>query len=80
MKHSLLAVAVLSIVQIVPCSVYADEARGKPSMIFADPSDVVVVLDVQFSFFHIQRTNTNFKELTAVALTAFATGKTLLFL
>jgi hypothetical protein len=30
-------------------------------------------------FFHIQRSQTNFKELTAGALTAFAAGKTLTF-
>ena len=45
----------------------------------ADPSDFVVQLDAQGScgsnFFHIQRDSTNFKELTAVVLTAFSTSK-----
>jgi hypothetical protein len=80
MKKLLLAVVVLSIVEIVPCSVYAaTETFGKPLNVYADPSDVVILLDTAGScgtaFFHIRRTNANFKELTAVALTAFATGK-----
>lgn len=52
---------------------------GKPLEVFADPSDVVVSLDTAGScgskYFHIQRTNTNFKELTAVALTALSSEK-----
>jgi hypothetical protein len=54
---------------------------GKPVEVFADPSDVVVVLDTAgicgSRFFHIQRVNRNFKELTAVALTGYSAGKSL---
>jgi hypothetical protein len=56
---------------------------GKPVAIFADPSDVVVQADTAglcgSAFFHIQRTHANFKELTAAALTAIATGKFMTF-
>jgi hypothetical protein len=56
---------------------------GRPVAVYADPSDVVVQLDVAgpcgSNFFHIQRANLNFKELTAAALTAFAAGKRMLF-
>jgi hypothetical protein len=47
-KQILLAVAVLSIVEIVPCSVYADiigVTGAKPQAVFADPSDVVIQAD-----------------------------------
>jgi hypothetical protein len=48
-----------------------------------DCSPFVVVLGggppPSSKFFHIQRAQTNFKELTAVALTAFAAGKTMTF-
>lgn len=47
---------------------------------FADPSDFVVEMDragrCGSKYFHIQRTKANFKEVTAVMLTAFTTGKT----
>lgn len=46
---------------------------------FADPSDFVVEMDKAgrcgSKYFHIQRAKTNFKEVTAVMLTAFTTGK-----
>ncbi|WON74231.1 hypothetical protein [Nitrosospira sp. Is2] len=49
---------------------------GKAEEVFADPSDVVVQVDAAgpcgSKYFHIQRANKNFKELTAVALTAFS--------
>jgi hypothetical protein len=84
-KQILLAVAVLSIVEIVPCSVYADiigVTGAKPQAVFADPSDVVIQADTAGKcgsfFFHIQRTHANFKELTAAALTALATGKSMI--
>jgi hypothetical protein len=54
---------------------------GQPLEVFADPSDVVIGLDTAGScgskFFHIQRANENFKELTAIVLTAIASGKPL---
>jgi len=56
---------------------------GKPVHIFADPSDFVVELNTAgpcgSKFFHIQRQKENFKELTAVALTAFSGGKIMTF-
>ena len=53
--------------------------NGVPVNVFADPSDMVIELDQPgrcgSRYFHIQRSKTNFKEVTAVMLTAFATGK-----
>jgi hypothetical protein len=69
-------------------SAYAQEVNfGRPINIFADPSDIVVELDINppakshcgSRYFHIQRTSANFKELTAVALTAFSAGKTMTY-
>lgn len=66
------------------CSIaFADDVfTGNPMEVFADPSDVVVVLDKvgkcsakPSAYFHIQRTNVNFKEMTAVVLTAISSGK-----
>jgi hypothetical protein len=54
---------------------------GKIDALYADPSDFVVQLDTAgvcgSKFFHFQRANQNFKELTAIALMAFSTGKNL---
>ena len=54
---------------------------GRPVEVYADPSDLVIALDTAgtcgSSYFHIQRTNKNFTEFTAVALTAFSTGRSL---
>jgi hypothetical protein len=83
MKKNVLIVLLLAIVGNFSSPVYAalTVTIGKPQEVFADPSDVVVVLDTAGScgsrFFHIQRANANFKELTAVVLTAFSSGKTL---
>ena len=56
---------------------------GKPINFSADPSDVVVELDTAGScgsrYFHILRNATNFREMTAVALAAFSTNRTLTF-
>jgi hypothetical protein len=45
--------------------------------VYADPSDVVLQTDTNgpcgSRFFHIQRGRVNFRELSAVALTAFST-------
>lgn len=57
----------------------AQEITGLITMAAGDPQDFVVALDKDgpcgSRFFHMQRTNTNFKEMVAVELTAFATGK-----
>lgn len=56
-------------------------AIGKPIELFADPGDFVVVLDTPGScgsrFFHVQRTNANFRELTALMLTSSTAGRSL---
>jgi hypothetical protein len=56
---------------------------GKIVTVFGDPGDFVVQLDTNgscgSSFFHSQRANANFKEMAAIALTAFSTGKTMGF-
>lgn len=78
--NALSALLLLAVVGGFSSSAYALTVTiGKPVEVFADPSDVVVVLDTAgvcgSRFFHIQRVNKNFKELTAVALTAFSAGK-----
>lgn len=60
---------------------------GKPVDVFADPGgDFVVALDVdelktncKSVFFHIERSNENFKELAAMVLTAVGTRKYITF-
>jgi hypothetical protein len=83
MKKKALMALLLATVVNFSSSAYAQltVTIGKPVEVFADPSDVVVALDTAGScgskLFHIQRANANFKELTAVVLTALASGKTL---
>ena len=52
---------------------------GSVLAVYADPSDVVVELDKAgpcgSAFFHIQRASPNFKEFTALAMTAASLGK-----
>jgi hypothetical protein len=54
---------------------------GRPTVVYADPSDVVVGLDTAGScgsnLFHIQRSKDNFRELSAIVLIALSTGKRL---
>ena len=56
---------------------------GKILAVYGDPGDFVVQLDTAgrcgSAFFHSQRANANFKEMAAIALTAFSTGKTMGF-
>lgn len=56
---------------------------GVPMNIFADPGDLVVELDnagrCGSKYFHVQRASGNFKEMTALVLTAFSVGKRLTF-
>jgi hypothetical protein len=55
---------------------------GKVIAVYADPSDFVVHADVAgdcgSNFYHIQRSRTNFREASAVMLTAFSLGKRLI--
>jgi hypothetical protein len=63
------------------CPAYPCNVTGTPVIVYADPSDVVVGLDQAggcgSTLYNIRRTNENFKEFTAVALTAFSFGKKL---
>lgn len=83
-KILLIALTLFIIVGYFSSVAYADlkVTHGKPIAVFADPSDFVVELDTKGScgsgYFHIQRTSIIFKELTAVALTAFSSGNRLL--
>jgi len=67
----------------VPAPAAVTVTAGMPINVFADPSDFVAELDTAGAcgskYFHIQRANANFKEMTAVALTAFSTSKKLTF-
>ena len=75
----------LAAVESLSRPAYAQEKVyvGRPLEVFADPNDVVVLLDKKgdcgSNFFHIRRTNVNFKELSAIALTAISTSKQLRF-
>lgn len=55
---------------------------GKVIAVYADPSDFVVHADIAgdcgSNFYHIQRSRSNFKEASAVMLTAFSLGKRLI--
>ena len=58
---------------------YADWARGHINILWADPSDVVFVLDGVNGecghFFVVHRSNVNFSEFSALLMTAFAQRK-----
>jgi hypothetical protein len=60
-----------------------DVSAGSVTAVFPDPSDFVTQLDVNgrcgSNFFHTKRAATNFKEQVAVILTAFTTGKRMVF-
>jgi hypothetical protein len=57
----------------------ASITTGRVVALYTDPSDVVVELDTPGScgskFFHMQRASLNFKEFTALAMTAASLGK-----
>jgi hypothetical protein len=54
---------------------------GKPVILSADPGDFVIQLDTTgpcgSAYFHVARTNRNFREMVSLALTAYATGSTM---
>src|SRR3569833_811027 len=56
-----------------------ESRSGRILSIYADPSDIVMGLDVVGPcgsfYYHIQRNNLNWKELYSLMLLAFATGK-----
>ncbi len=65
---------------VQPTSAQASNS-GKIEALIADPGDFIVQLETAgrcgTRYFHIQRANVNFKEMTALAMTAFTTGKTM---
>jgi hypothetical protein len=76
--------AVLFIAGSVQSPAYAlTTTTGNVVAVYADPSDVVVELDKAGScgsrYFHIQRSSTNFKELTVFALTGFSNRRPVTF-
>jgi hypothetical protein len=91
MRTKTLIAVTLTIAGSLASPAYADAiVDGKIEAVYADPSDVVVQLDrigdcspflvpSNSKFFHIRREQTNFKELTALALTALSAGKTMTF-
>jgi hypothetical protein len=54
---------------------------GKPVILSADPGDFVIQLDTVgpcgSAYFHVPRANVNFREMVSLALTAYATGSTM---
>ena len=78
----------MGVIALASAFVWGHETNAQPLtvtagtvlFVFADPSDFVVEMDKAgrcgSKYFHIQRTKANFKEMTAVMLTAFTTGKT----
>jgi hypothetical protein len=74
-----LPVAVIGLMlwAIAPAS--AAEKTGMPVAVYADPGDFVIELSVAgdcgSKFYHIQRNRTNFKEVVALLLTAYSSGK-----
>jgi hypothetical protein len=92
MRTKTLIAVTLTIAGSLASAAYADVlVGGKIEAVYADPSDVVIQLDQNGDcspfggpnpsshFFHIQRAQTNFKELTALMLTALSAGKTVAF-
>ena len=73
------SLALLALTSVVTQTAFAAEKTGKPVAVYADPGDFVVELttvgDCGSKFYHIQRNRTNFKEVVALLLTAYSTGK-----
>jgi hypothetical protein len=84
-KNTLMGLLLLAIAGSFSSSAYAFDVwvSGKPTVIYTDPSDVVVVLNKAgpcgSAFYHIQRSKTNFKEFSTLAENAFIYGKSLSF-
>lgn len=66
--------------QSMAAAALPDWRFGQLKMIHADPGDVVLTLNQAgpcgSSFYHIRKTNANFKEFYSLMLTAFSTGMT----
>jgi hypothetical protein len=79
-RHMLAATPVL-LAMTSPCPAAITETNGRIVNLYADPSDFVIELDAAGScgskFFHVRRNHANFKEMTAISLTALSVGKTM---
>jgi hypothetical protein len=87
MTHTKISVALSLAVAVLTSPAYACtptpnslcNTGGMLVAVYADPSDVVAELDTPgdcgTKYFHIQRSQTNFKEVAATILTAFSTTK-----
>ncbi len=72
----------VALLVLVPAMASAQTAvTGKPVILSADPGASVIQLDVNgpcgSAYFHVPRTNRNFREMVSLALTAYATGSTM---
>ncbi|HEX8622819.1 MAG TPA: hypothetical protein VF718_12705 [Allosphingosinicella sp.] len=80
MKRHLL-IALLALPLAATPALALTHSAGKVSSVYADPSDLVILMTVAGScgsnFFHVKRSSANFREMTDVALTAYQTGRTL---
>ncbi|HEX6376344.1 MAG TPA: hypothetical protein VFZ91_11560 [Allosphingosinicella sp.] len=80
-RPTLLALIVAPLIAVPASAQTLTLAVGKPGSVYADPSDVVILLSVAgqcgSNFFHVKRSAANFREMSEVALAAFQTGKNL---
>jgi hypothetical protein len=79
-RSSLAATLVIGMMALISSIQLARaDVEGLVVVLFADPSDFVVLLDKPghcgSSFFHIKRSSTNFKEMVALFMTAFSLSK-----
>jgi hypothetical protein len=88
-KRSMRLIAALSLVGVMSAGpAYAGSCSGSAApaacgmgviTVYADPSDGVIETDTTgpcgSAFYNFQRTQTNFKEMMAVVLTAFSSSK-----
>ena len=84
-KNAFIGLLLIAIAASFSNSAYAFNIwrNGKPTVVYSDPSDVVVVLNVAgpcgSSFYHIQRTRTNFSVFSDLVKQAFLWNKSLAF-
>ena len=79
-----LLVAAMTTISVFPVLDYAQAqsvTEAKVVILAVDPSDLVIQLEKNgqcgSAYFHVQRTNQNFREMAALAMTAFANGKSM---
>ena len=75
------ALAVSALLGAASAAEAQTNVSGVVQAVYADPSDVVIQLDVVgpcgTAFYHVRRTNVNFNQMFEVARTAIATNKRL---